>query len=57
MPFSTTHASSRAILRSPCPKCGTTTILARVEPDAPGSEKRTFECPNCRHYVSEVVKF
>jgi hypothetical protein len=31
-PSNLTNASSRAITRPPCPKCGTTMVLARVEP-------------------------
>jgi hypothetical protein len=29
-----THASSRANTRPPCPKCGTTMVLARIAPQA-----------------------
>jgi transcription elongation factor Elf1 len=32
-------------------------MLARIEPATPGHDKRTFECPNCNHSESEVVKF
>jgi hypothetical protein len=31
-PSNLTHASSRAITRPPCPKCGATMMLARIEP-------------------------
>jgi predicted RNA-binding Zn-ribbon protein involved in translation (DUF1610 family) len=30
---------------------------ARIEPDRPDHDKRTFECPNCGNEHSEVVKF
>jgi transcription elongation factor Elf1 len=32
-------------------------MLARLEPDSPGHDKRTFECPACEHQISQVVKF
>jgi hypothetical protein len=57
MPSSTTHASSRAIIRPPCPKCGTTMMLARIEPHTPGYDMRTFECPTCHYSESAVVHF
>ena len=42
--------------RPDCPKCGTKMMLARVEPDEPGQEKRTFECPGCNYSNSAVIK-
>ena len=36
-------------IRPECQKCGTQMLLARVEPDSPGRELRTFECPVCKH--------
>jgi hypothetical protein len=52
-----THASSRAIARPPCPKCGTTMVLARMAPHTPGYDMRTFECPACDHSETSVVHF
>jgi hypothetical protein len=52
-----THASSRAIPRPPCARCGTTMVLARIEPHTPGHDMRTFECPACDHSESSVVHF
>jgi hypothetical protein len=40
-----------------CPKCGSAMWLARVEPDKPDHDLRTFECPNCEHTETKVVKF
>ena len=41
--------------RPPCPRCGTRTVLARIEPSGDhGHDLRTFECTACGH--SEVVK-
>ena len=48
---------SAAIIRPPCPKCGAKMLLARIEPDKPDHDKRTFECPSCGNEHSEVVKF
>jgi predicted RNA-binding Zn-ribbon protein involved in translation (DUF1610 family) len=49
---------SAAIIRPPCPRCGAPRMmLARIEPDKPDHEKRSFECPNCGNELSEVVKF
>jgi hypothetical protein len=39
-----------------CPKCGTQMMLARVMPESPGHEQRTFECPY-EHSESSLVKF
>jgi hypothetical protein len=49
---------ARLVLRLPtCPKCGATMWLVRIEPDAPGHDKRTFECPTCENVISETVKY
>jgi hypothetical protein len=40
-----------------CPKCGTPMWLARIEPEKPHHDKRTYECPACDNVVSEIVKF
>jgi hypothetical protein len=31
-----------------CPECTAPMFLVELEPDAPGSEYRTYECPNCK---------
>jgi transposase-like protein len=56
-PSNLTHASSRAITRPPCPKCGATMMLARIAPHTPGYDMRTFECAACDHSESSVVHF
>jgi ssDNA-binding Zn-finger/Zn-ribbon topoisomerase 1 len=48
---------SDSIIRPPCPKCGDRMLLARIEPDKPDHDKRTFECPKCQHEESIVVKY
>ena len=40
-----------------CPKCGSAMWLARIEPDKPDHDLRTFQCPNCEHTETKVVKF
>jgi len=47
--FRPAAAPSVAIVRPLCPVCGTKMHLARIEPDKPGHEIRTFECPKCDH--------
>jgi hypothetical protein len=53
-PSNLTHASARAVTR---PKYGATRMLARIEPDSPGYDMRTFECPACGLSESLVVHF
>jgi Zn ribbon nucleic-acid-binding protein len=48
---------SNFITRSPCPKCSTTMLLASIEPDGADHDRRTFECLECGHSESVVVKF
>jgi predicted nucleic-acid-binding Zn-ribbon protein len=49
---------ARLVLDLPiCPKCGTRMWLSRIEPDEPGCDKRTFECPKCENEVSETFKY
>jgi transcription elongation factor Elf1 len=31
--------------------------LARIEPEKPGFDLRTFECPRCQHVETVVVNF
>ena len=40
-----------------CPKCGEQMWLARIEPDKPDYDKRTYECPVCENVMIEVVKY
>ncbi len=43
--------------RPECPKCATQMYLARIEPEKPGYDLRTFECPMCQHVDRAVVQF
>jgi DNA-directed RNA polymerase subunit M/transcription elongation factor TFIIS len=49
--------NSPIILRPACPKCSTQMHLARIEPEKPGYDLRTFECPRCQHSETVVVQF
>jgi hypothetical protein len=42
--------------RPPCPKCQTTTMLARITPGPSGFDMRTFECPACQHVHLRAVE-
>jgi transcription elongation factor Elf1 len=48
-------ARQQKIERPMCPRCGARMWIARIEPDEPGRDRRTFECPECDHSLSEVV--
>ena len=37
-----------------CFVCGTQTMLARISPDRPGYEQRTYGCPWCPHKMTEI---
>ena len=39
-----------------CPKCGAQMWLARIYPDKPGYDQRTYECPDCQHEVTEHAR-
>ena len=49
---STPHSDS--ITRPACPKCQTGMRLFGIEPDAPGLELLSFECPKCLHIMTQV---
>ncbi len=53
-----THISSYLdeIVHPTCVKCGAPMWLARIEPDGPVSQKRTFECQVCLNEVVEIVR-
>jgi hypothetical protein len=43
--------------RPDCSQCAAQMYLARIEPEKPGRDLRTFECPRCQHVETVVVKF
>ena len=55
--MATTSAPLTIALGSPiCPRCGTRMLLARILPDRPGYDQRTYECPRCEYDLTEIVK-
>ena len=58
MAFSEYTLESTPITTWPeCPKCTARMYLARIEPEKPGFDLRTFECPRCQHVERTAVKF
>ncbi len=57
MSFDAITASSGSALRPPCPRCGAQMSLARIEPEKPGHNLKTFECPQCEHSETVVVEY
>lgn len=49
--------SLTTITRPNCPDCGARMMLARIEPEGPGQDRRTFACEKCGVDHSEVVEF
>lgn len=46
------------LYRPLCSKCGTLSMLTRVEPSGdPGHDLRIFECPACGHADVVTMKF
>src|SRR5262245_3397264 len=54
--FAPATAHSDAVKRPNCSECGTATVLVGIEPDRPGCELRTFQCPNCENFEIAVGK-
>ena len=44
-----------AIDRPVCKRCQIRMMLARIAPDGPGFEVRSFECPKCEQVYTERV--
>jgi hypothetical protein len=40
-----------------CIQCGSLMWLARISPDKPHYDRRTFECPVCNHSEEVVVEY
>ena len=47
---------SNSIKRRACSKCGTTMLLFGIEPDRPGHELHSFECPKCQNIETRIAK-
>ena len=54
--FAPATAHSASIVRPKGSECGTATVLVGIEPDRPGCDLHTFQCPNCEHYETVVGK-
>jgi hypothetical protein len=55
--MATTSAPLTIVLGCPArPRCGTRMLLARIFPDRPGYNRRTYECPRCEYDLTEIVK-
>jgi hypothetical protein len=50
----TPHSDS--IARPTCEECGTEVRLFGIEPERPGFELWSFECPKCHHIQVQVGK-
>ena len=40
-----------------CELCETDMWLRSIEPDKPGYDRRTFECPMCQHLIVKIIKY
>jgi hypothetical protein len=54
--FAPATAHSDGIARPNCSECGTATLLIGIEPERPGYDLHTFQCPNCENFETEVGK-
>ncbi len=53
-----THvAQGFVVIRPQCPACGDQMWITRIEPDKPDYDKRTFECPECKNELTQIVKY
>jgi hypothetical protein len=52
-----TPSQAVALARPACPQCGSLMWLARISPEGPDHDRRTFECPACAISETVVVKF
>jgi hypothetical protein len=57
MTFTETRWITRPLTRVRIAHNATQMYLARIEPERPGHDLRTFECPRCQHVETAVVKF
>ena len=57
MQHSSVESSLHNFEHPKCSACGAPMWLARIEPDRPDHDKRTFECQACGKITSEVVKY
>lgn len=51
-----TLENSPITARPECPDCTVPMYLARITPEKPGYDLRTFECPRCQNSLRVPVK-
>jgi hypothetical protein len=54
--FAPATPHSDSIARPTCSQCGTATLLVGIEPERPGYDLHTFQCPDCEHFEIAVGK-
>ena len=54
--FAPATAHSDSIVRPNCSECGTATLLIGIEPQRPGYDLHTFQCPACDNFETAVGK-
>jgi hypothetical protein len=54
--FAPATRHSDAIVRPSCSECGTATVLIGIEPERPGYDLHTFQCPRCEHFETAIGK-
>ena len=52
--FAPATPHSDAIVRPNCSECGAVTLLVGIEPQRPGYELHTFQCPTCEQFETAV---
>ena len=45
------------LMEALCTKCGAKMTLARIEPDKPGYDLRSFECTKCNNVDQYIVEY
>jgi hypothetical protein len=48
--------ASNALIRPPCTKCGSPTLLIGIELEKPGYDLNTFECQRCGQFETSVTR-
>ena len=51
------HFPYRRYERPPCPKCGATMMLSRIDCENLDPRKREFDCIPCDHHETAVVQY
>ena len=54
--FAPATPHSDSIERPRCSECGAATLLVGIEPERPGYNLHTFQCPECENFETAVGK-